>query len=59
MKKSSMMTGIGIGMAVGGATAFLKGAMAGTSMKRAYKKKAAKLSKSMGHMLDDIQYLFK
>ena len=59
MNMKSIMTGITVGMALGGATAYIKGAMAGSSMKKAYKKKAAKAAKTMGHMLDDVQYLFK
>ena len=46
-------------MALGGATAYIKGAMAGSSMKKAYKKKAKKAAKTMGHMLDDVHCLFK
>ncbi len=59
MKMKGIMTGIGIGMAVGGATAFVKGAMTGSSMKKAYKKKANKAIKAMENMLDDVHYMFK
>ena len=38
MNMKGIMTGVGIGMAVGGASAYLKGAMAGSVMKRKAKK---------------------
>ena len=42
MKKNTLMTGIGIGMAVGGTAAFIKGAFAGSGMKRSMKKNMKK-----------------
>ena len=59
MNMKSIMTGVTVGMALGGATAYIKGAMAGSSMKKAYKKKVAKCAKAMGQMFDDVQCLFK
>ncbi len=55
----SIMTGIGVGMAVGGATAYLKGAMAGSGMKRKAKKTAQKAIKSMEGIMGDVKYMFK
>ena len=55
MKKKSIMTGIGIGMAVGGATAYFKGAMMGSGAKRSMKK----TMKSVESIVGDIRYLFK
>ncbi len=55
----SIMTGIGIGVAVGGASAYLKGAMAGSGMKRKARKKAQKAMKSMEGLVGDMKYMFK
>lgn len=55
----SIMTGVGIGMAVGGASAYLKGAMAGSGMKRKARKKAQKAIKSMEGLVGDVKYMFK
>lgn len=55
----SIMTGIGIGVAVGGASAYLKGAMAGSGMKRKARKKAQKAIKSMEGIVGDVKYMFK
>ncbi|MDD6012586.1 MAG: hypothetical protein PUC33_07045 [Oscillospiraceae bacterium] len=55
----SIMTGVGIGMAVGGASAYIKGAMAGSSMKRRAKKTAGKAMKSIESLMGDVKYMFK
>ena len=55
----SIMTGIGIGVAVGGATAYLKGAAAGSGMKRMAKKKAQRALKSVENLVGDVKYMFK
>lgn len=55
----SIMTGIGVGMAVGGASAYLKGAMAGSGMKRKAKKTAHKAMKNMEELMGDVKYMFK
>ncbi len=55
----SIMTGIGIGVAVGGASAYLKGAMAGSGMKRKARKKAQRAIKSMEGIVGDVKYMFK
>ncbi len=55
----SIMTGIGIGVAVGGASAYLKGAMAGSGMKRKARRKAQKAMKSMEGLVGDMKYMFK
>ena len=59
MKMKSVMTGIGIGMAVGGAAGLVTSAMGNPSTKKMYKKKAAKALKVMENMFDDMQYMFK
>ena len=51
----SIMKGIGIGMAVGGATAYFRGMMAGNSLKRMARKKTKAISKAIG----DMGYMFK
>lgn len=55
----TMMTGIGVGMAVGGAAAYIKGAMAGSGMKRKAKKTAHKAMKNMEELMGDVKYMFK
>ena len=60
MKKfSSIMAGMGIGLAVGGTGAFIGSTMMSGSTKRMLKKKAAKTFKTMESLMDDIQYMFK
>lgn len=56
---SKLVTGMGIGLAVGGASAFIGGTMMSGSTKKALKKKAAKTFKTMESLVDDIQYMFK
>ena len=48
-----------IGMAVGGATAYLKGAMAGSMMRRSAKRSARKAMKNMESIVGDIKYMFR
>ncbi len=55
----SIMTGIGVGIAVGGASAYLKGAMAGSGMKRKAKKTAQKAIKNIEGIMGDVKYMFK
>lgn len=55
----SIMTGVGIGIAVGSASAYLKGAMAGSGMKRKARKKAQKAMKSVEGLVGDVRYMFK
>lgn len=59
MQMKSVMKGIGIGMAVGGATAYIKGAMTGSGMKRSAKKKADRMMKSIEGFIGDARYMFK
>ena len=59
MKTKSIMTGVGIGMAVGGATAYLKGAMAGTRMTKNMGKRMKKAMKSVEGIMGDMKYMFK
>ena len=54
-----IMKGIGIGMAVGGATAFLKGVAAGNGMKRMARKKAKIIMKTIDGIAGDMKYMFK
>lgn len=55
----TMVTGLGIGMAVGSAASMTAMAMSNSSVKRQYKKKMGKALKSMEHMLGDVGYMFK
>ncbi len=59
MNTKKFMTGVGIGMAVGGASAYIKGAMAGTRMRKSAKKSMNKAMKSMESLVGDIKYMFK
>ncbi len=59
MKKNTLMTGIGIGMAVGGTAAFIKGAFAGSGMKRSMKKNMKKAMKSFESIASDVGYMFR
>ena len=56
---AGLWTASGIGMAVGGATAYLKGAMAGSMMRRSAKKTARKAMKNMESILGDVRYMFR
>lgn len=58
MKKKDIATGVGIGIAVGGAAALLSGSKMGMS-KRAMKKKANSAMKTMEGFMSDIRYMFK
>ncbi|MDD6022288.1 MAG: hypothetical protein ACI4GA_03845 [Acutalibacteraceae bacterium] len=60
MKKlSGIMTGMGIGLAIGGTGAFIGSTMMSGNTKKTLKKKAAKTFKTMESFMDDIQYMFK
>lgn len=59
MEMKSIMKGVGIGMAVGGMGAYLKGAMAGSGMKRSAKKRANKAMKNLEGFIGDMRYMFK
>lgn len=59
MKTSSILTGVGIGLAVGGTAAVLSGSMSTNQMKRSLKKKGAKAYKSMQQLMGDMSYMFK
>lgn len=54
-----IMKGIGIGVAVGGTAAYIKGAMAGAGMKRSAKKRANRTMKTFENIVGDVRYLFK
>ncbi len=51
----SMMKGMGVGMAVGGAAALLGTSMMSSGMKKQTKKNAMKAMKVVGDFLDDVQ----
>ena len=55
MKMKSVMTGISIGMAVGGAAAYMKGAMMCSGAKRSIKRTIRNVEGIVG----DIRYMFK
>lgn len=58
MKMKSVLTGMGIAVAVGSAVS-VAASMAEPSTKRQYKKKASKALKSIEQMFSDAQYMFK
>lgn len=55
----SIAKGIGIGMAVGGVSAYARGMMKGSGMKRMAKKRARAVMKTANGIMDDMKYLFK
>ena len=59
MNSKKIMTGVGIGMAVGGVSAYIKGAMAGTRMRKSTRKTMNKAMKSVEGIVGDIKYMFK
>lgn len=59
MEMKSIAKGVGIGMAVGGATAYLKGMAAGSGMKKMAKKKARCMMKTATGIMDDMKYMFR
>lgn len=59
MKTKMMLGGLGVTMAVGAAALLAGSAMQSTSLKKMYKKKAAKALKSMEGMLDGVQDFLK
>ncbi len=58
-KFGSIMTGMGIGLAVGGTGALIGSTMMSGNTKKMFKKKAAKTFKAMESLMDDISYMFK
>lgn len=58
-KASSIIKGVGIGMAVGGATAMIGSTMMGKPSKRITKKNTAKAMRTVGQIIDNIQYMMK
>lgn len=59
MKTKMILSGLGATMAIGGAALVARGMMQSPSLKKVYKKKAAKALKSVEGMLDDVQDLLK
>lgn len=55
----SIAKGIGIGMAVGGVSAYARGMMKGSGMKKMARKKARAMMKTASGIADDMKYLFK
>lgn len=55
----SIARGIGIGMAVGGVSAYARGMMKGSGMKKMARKKAKAMMKTANGIMDDMKYLFK
>ena len=55
----SVMKGIGIGMAVGGTAAYLKGMMAGSGMKKMARKRSKAIIKAIDGIAGDMKYMFK
>lgn len=54
-----IIKGVGIGMAIGGSTAYIKGMMAGSGMKKMARKKAKTLMKTAEGLLGDMKYMIK
>lgn len=58
-KNSAMATGIGVGLAVGAATAVCTAKMMSCSGKRAYRKKAAKCMRTVEDVMDNITAMMR
>lgn len=54
-----IMKGIGIGMAVGGTVAYLKGMAAGNGMKRMARKRTKAVMKAIDGLAGDMKYMFR
>lgn len=54
-----LIKGIGIGVALGGTVAYLKGAVMGCGMKRSMKKNMNKACKSIEGIMGDVRYMFR
>lgn len=59
MEMKSIVKGIGIGMAVGGASAYMRGMMKGSGMKKMARKKASMIMKAADTLMGDMKYMFK
>lgn len=59
MEMKSIAKGIGIGMAVGGVSAYLRGMMKGCGMKKMARKKATMIMKAADNLMGDMKYMFK
>jgi F0F1-type ATP synthase membrane subunit c/vacuolar-type H+-ATPase subunit K len=59
MQMKSIAKGVGIGMAVGGATAYFRGMMRGSGMKKMARKKARTIMKAADTLMGDMKYMFK
>ncbi len=59
MDMKSIAKGIGIGMAVGGAGAYMRGMMNGSGMKRSARKSMNKAMKNLEGFVSDMRYMFK
>lgn len=59
MEMKSIVKGVGIGMAVGGASAYMKGMMKGSGMKRMAKKKMNVAMKAADSLINDMKYMFR
>ena len=59
MEMKSIMKGIGIGMAVGGVSAYMRGMAKGSGMRRMAKKKAGMALKTAEGLMHDMKYMFR
>ena len=59
MKMKGIMKGIGIGMAVGGASAYIRGMMRGSGMRKMTKKKMNSAMKVADGLMGDMKYMFR
>ena len=59
MEMKSIIKGVGIGMAVGGASAYVKGVMRGNGMKKMARKKAKTVLKAAEDLMGDMKYMFR
>ncbi len=55
----NIVKGIGIGMAIGGTTAYIKGMMTGSGMKKMARKKSKAMMKAANDLMGDMKYMFR
>ncbi len=59
MTTSTMVKGLGIGLAVGGAAAAIGASMMSPDLKKQTKKNAMKAMKTVGNMMDTVNSMMK
>ena len=59
MEMKSVVKGVGLGMAIGGTTAYLKGVMAGSGARKMARKKTKAMLKAAEDFIGDMKFMFR